>query len=195
MAQHNYLVIAAEKSLTAAHHNVDVVSGQLLPSLSIDGEVVNQQYPNPILNTDNHRAVMLDFSMPLYSGGVIRSQISEAKHRVDQNQAQLLNAHRGARQSATQAWESYQTAKTQLRAIHAQIKAARSAYNSILSEYRVGERTTLNVLDAEQQYLSARVNLVRAQRTQIVAAFALKAAVGHLTARDLDLQVSKVGAP
>jgi outer membrane protein len=81
-----------------------------------------------------------------------------------------------------------------LAAINAQITAAQSAYDGVKAEYKEGERTTLDVLNAEQELLSAKVNRLRAQRDEIVAEYALKAATGQLTAAALKLPVQTAAA-
>ncbi len=105
-----------------------------------------------------------------------------------------MDAGRSARDRAIQAWQGYQTAVAGLTAIRSQIDAAQSAYDGVRAEYQVGDRTTLDVLNAEQELLNAKVNLVKAQRDEIVAEYALKAATGTLTAADLKLPVSQPAA-
>jgi outer membrane protein len=138
----------------------------------------------------NTRSIMLEFSMPIYSGGSNLAQVRAAQRQADSRHDDALDAERSARDQAIQAWQSYQTAKAGLEAINAQITAAQSAYDGVKAEYKEGERTTLDVLNAEQELLSAQVNRLRAQRDEIVAGYALKAATGQLTADALKLQVS-----
>jgi outer membrane protein TolC len=133
---------------------------------------------------------MLNFSMPLYTGGSLNSQVRAAERQAESSELQASDTERGARDQVIRAWQAYQTAQAGLAAIQAQITAAQSAYDGVLAEHKEGERTTLDVLNAEQELLDAQVNQVRAQRDEIVAEYALRAAVGALTAADLKLPVA-----
>ena len=125
--------------------------------------------------------------MPLYTGGTLSSQMKSAEHEADSSEQQAVDATRVARDKAIRAWQSYQTAVAGLAAIQSQITAAQSAYDGVQAEYKVGDRTILDVLNAEQELLNAKVNLVKAQRDETVSEYALKAATGSLTATDLKL--------
>ena len=92
-------------------------------------------------------------------------------------------------ESANRAWDVLATAQASIQSLLAQVNAARIALNGTRQEALVGSRTVLDVLDAEQELLDARVSLVRAQRDEIVAGYGLLAVIGQLTARDLGLPV------
>jgi outer membrane protein len=89
----------------------------------------------------------------------------------------------------TAAWAGLQAATGQIEADQAQIRAAELALNGVQEEERVGQRTTLDVLDAQQEVLSARVNLTTSQRNSVVASYSLLSAMGRLTARSVGLNV------
>ncbi|MGH8400373.1 MAG: TolC family protein, partial [Gammaproteobacteria bacterium] len=158
------------------------------------GQVSVAHEPSFPFEKYNTRSVMLQFSMPLYTGGSTRSQVRAAQHQADSRHQDALEAERAARDDAVQAWQAYQTASAGLAAINAEITAAQSAYDGVKAEYKEGERTTLDVLNAEQELLSAQVNRLRAQRDEIVAEYALKAATGELTAEALRLPATSGGA-
>ena len=89
------------------------------------------------------------------------------------------------------AWENLETARAQIRSFSAEVRAAEIALEGVQQEALVGSRTVLDVLDAEQELLDARVSLVRAERDEIVAAYQLRSSVGRLTAESLDLPVKR----
>jgi len=194
LADHNYSVVAAELASAAAEDKVDVAESSLKPSVELTAQVYKSTEPQFLFEHLDNRSIMLNFSMPLYSGGILNSQLHTAQHQADSSAQQALDARRQARDQAISAWQGYQTATAGLAAIQVQIKAAQSAYDGVQAEHKEGERTTLDVLNAEQELLSAQVNQVRAQRDEIVAEYALKAATGVLTAADLKLPVGMQGS-
>ena len=127
--------------------------------------------------------------MPLYQGGVTYARLRQAKHTAGQRRLEADQARLDARESATSAWEAYQSARASIASIETQIIASEIALEGVQREAEVGARTVLDVLDAEQELLDARVNLVTAQRDQLVATLLLQAAIGSLTADKLGLDV------
>ena len=99
------------------------------------------------------------------------------------------DAQRLAAQQAQQAWEALRTARAQVDSVRAQIRAQEIALDGVQREAVVGSRTTLDVLNAEQELLNARTSLVQALATQVTASYSLAATIGRLTARDLALPV------
>ena len=194
LAARDYRVQAAKYTSAAAHDSADVAEGSLKPSVTLTGQISKSHEPQFLFERLDTRSIMLEFSMPLYSGGSLSSQLKGAQHEADSSEQQAVDAGRSARDRAIQAWQGYQTAVAGLAAISVEITAAQSAYEGVQAEYRVGDRTTLDVLNAEQELLNAKVNQVKAQRDETVAEYALKAATGSLTAADLKLPVSAPGA-
>ena len=195
LADHNYNVVAAQFVSAAARDNVDVAASALKPSLTLSGQVSKASEPQFLFERLDNRSIMLNLSMPLYTGGTATSQMHAAEHEADSSEQQAQDAHRAAREQAIRAWQAYQTATAGLAAIQVEIKAAQSAYDGVQAEHKEGERTTLDVLNAEQELLSAEVNQVRAQRDETVAEYSLKAATGVLTAKDLQLPVGTPDSP
>lgn len=194
LADHNYSVVAAQFVTAAAQDDVEVATSALKPTVGLTAQVLKSDEPQFLFETLNSRSIMLNVSVPIYTGGTATSQMHEAEHKAASSAQQAEDARREARDEAIQAWEAYQTSIAGLAAIQVEIKAAQSAYDGVQAEYREGERTTLDVLNAEQELLSAQVNQVRAQRDETVAEYALKAATGVLTAKDLNLPVGKPAA-
>ena len=89
-----------------------------------------------------------------------------------------------AQQAVVQAWGQVEAAKAQIIATQAQVAAAETALNGVREEARVGQRTTLDVLNAQQELVNARVALVTAQRDRVVASYSLLAATGRLSVGD-----------
>ena len=195
LADHNFAVLAARAQTAAAESNVDIAESSVKPSLTLVGQVSKATEPQFLFEKLDTRSIMLNLSVPLYAGGSLTSQVHAAKHEAASSQQQALDAHRLARDQVISAWQAYQTATAGLAAIEVEITAAQSAYDGVLAEHKEGERTTLDVLNAEQELLNAKVNMVRAQSDEVVAEYSLKAATGTLTAEDLHLKVQAPDSP
>lgn len=194
LAAQNYPVVAARYAARAANYNVDTVNSQFSPSVSLSGQYMHANDPQFGFAQLNTSAIMLNVNVPIYQGGALRSEKSRARHLADQRQQQLVDAQRMAAEQATRAWQAYMTARAVRKSIAAQIEAAQIAFKGVSSEHRVGERTQLDVLNAQQDLLSARVNLARAKRDMMIAAYALKASTGSLTVESLFPHMA-LGAP
>ena len=193
LAGHNYDVLAAQYASAAAESNVDIAESAMKPTLQLSGQVSKATEPQFLFEKLDTRSIMLNLSVPLYAGGSLTSQMHAAQHDAASSEQQALDARRQARDQVISAWQAYQTAMAGLAAIQVEITAAQSAYDGVQAEHKVGDRTTLDVLNAEQELLNAKVNQVRAQRDETVAEYALKAATGALTAQDLKLPVQTAG--
>ncbi len=188
LAQQNYTVLAARYMENAAQQQVEAVAGKQKPSVALTGQLLEAQDPEIGFSRIDTRAILLTLSMPIYQGGSLNAEKHAAEQRVIASHDELVDSQRQAQLDAVDAWQGYQTATAQLAAIHSQIEAEQIAASGVRDEASVGERTTLDVLNADQELLNARVNLIRAQRDLLVAAYALKAATGQLTAEHLHLR-------
>ena len=128
-------------------------------------------------------------SVPIYQGGAEYATIRQAKETLGQMRINLDTARDQARQTVVQAWGQLQAAKANIEATQAQVQASEIALNGVREEARVGQRTTLDVLNAQQALVNARVALVTAQHDRVVASYTLLAAVGRLSPQVLGLHV------
>ena len=119
--------------------------------------------------------------VPLYQGGGEYARVRQNKQTVRQRQDDLEAVFRAVRNEVTSAWQALVTATTRIDSIAAQVRANEIAVEGARQEALVGQRTTLDVLDQEQDLFQSQVDLVQARRDQIVASYRLKAAVGELT--------------
>ena len=191
--QNNPSLKAAEYAIEAAGKNVSLQKGDIMPSVNVIAGA-GYQWAQPLPQIDDHYdgrywRVGANLSMPLYQGGGEYARIREAKELENQARIDYTRTLRELTKQATQAWETYQTTKASIESIKAQIKASKMALDGVIREADVGSRTVLDVLDAEQEYLNYRVNLVSAERNMTVAAFNLLATMGTMTAQSLNLKV------
>ncbi|MGB8275774.1 MAG: TolC family outer membrane protein [Alphaproteobacteria bacterium] len=188
-SEKNPAVISARFSELAARSSVDVAYGQLLPTLSLNGEYQRQDEASSRNGFAESTSLTAQLSVPLYPGGGVYSQVRQAKETVLQLRKQVEAALRDAAQQSTQAWNALETARAQSKSFEAQIRANEIALEGVRQEATVGSRTVLDILNAEQELLDSKVNHVRSRRDALVAGWQLKAAVGQLTAKALDLPV------
>jgi TolC family type I secretion outer membrane protein len=173
----------------AARDGTDVVFGELLPTVSLVGQVgADDEFSNEDVSSTSAQ-ILARVSIPLYQAGNVESRVRESKQLTAQRRQQLDEARRQATQAATTAWQVLETARAQIQSFRAQVDATKTALDGVEQEQQVGLRTVLDVLDAQQEVLSAEVNLVQARRDHLVAAYATLAAIGKLTAVDLQLAV------
>ncbi|WP_422367035.1 TolC family outer membrane protein [Pelagibius sp.] len=183
----NPLVLASEFTELAALRNVREVEGELLPEVNLQGQL-SYQHESASRNSESRGAeVLAQVRIPLYQQGSVSSRVREAKQIASQRRLQVREALRQAREDAISAWENLQTAQAQIQAFQEAVRANEIALEGVRQENAVGARTVLDVLDAEQELLDAQVNLVGAQRDEVVASYEVLTAVGRMTAGDLGL--------
>jgi outer membrane protein len=183
-------ILNAQHTYDAATYGVDLLFGQLLPTVSLTGQAVrNIGFQGPA-TSERVGVVTLNLTVPIYQQGAEYSRVRAQKHTAGQARITVDVTRRDTVQAVTQAWESLQTARARIASYTDQIRAAEVALEGVQRESQVGSRTVLDVLNAEQELLTARVNLVQAQHDETVAAYTLKNAVGQLTARALALPVA-----
>jgi len=189
--------IAENPSVTAALYGVDVAQlqvkiaeGALLPTLALQGSVQQQNFPNILTPNLFVGAATLNLSVPLYQGGAEYSAIRLDKETVGQQRLNVDQVRDQARANVVQAWGQLQAAKAEVAAAIRQNDASERALNGVRNEAQAGQRTTLDVLNAEQALVNARVTLIVAQHDRVVASYSLLSAVGRLSAHELHLPVT-----
>jgi outer membrane protein len=189
--QINPQVLIAQNNQEAARAGVDLARAGLMPSISVSAQL--EHLDDQQIRKDEIEAagVLATLTVPIYQAGAEYSRIRQTKETFTQNQDQVAAAQRQATQVATQAWENLQAARANIQSFQAQIDANRIAYNGTVEEQRVGTRTVLDVLNAEQELFGSQTNLVGAQHDEAVSAYQLKTAVGEMTALALNLAVER----
>ncbi|HSZ75119.1 MAG TPA: TolC family outer membrane protein, partial [Rhizomicrobium sp.] len=193
--QANPSMLYANANEKAADYAVDDALGALLPNVSVAGEY---QYQKGGLNsldfggpgtTEQNLAVLGQVNVPIYQGGAEDAAVRQAKEQHVQSQHDVLTADRQVRQAVASAWETYDSAKATITSNQAQVKANQIAFEGVQKEQQVGGRTTLDVLNAEEELLNSQVSVVASERNATINAYQLLAATGGLTAQALGLPV------
>jgi len=186
-------------SITTAMYNVDVAAlqvkiaeGALYPTVAAVGNVTKSYggtaATQQILETLSG-SVAAQLTVPLYQGGAEYAAIRQSKETLGQQRLNLDLTRDQVRSAVFQGWGQNEAAKTQINSTQAQVTAAEVALNGVREEARVGQRTTLDVLNAQQTLVNARVALVTAQHDRIVASYSVLAAVGSLSPQILGLRI------
>lgn len=190
-------VTAAKHNERAANEAVKAARGTLLPSLTgqlqysdFDSSGFNSQTGLTAGQNSKTTTIGVRLSVPLFQGGARYANVRQAKQLRSQRMMDIRQAERVAQENVFVAWDQYRAAVGQIRSSEAQVRASEIALEGVRQEAYVGSRTTLDVLNAEQELLNARVALVRAQRDEAVTAYSLVSATGRLTAKDLRLGVN-----
>ncbi|MFL7900030.1 TolC family outer membrane protein [Azospirillum argentinense] len=189
----NPSVLSATYTEAAQREAVDQQFGRLLPSASLSAQANRTIDAGRSSGIDIKRQdgaqLTAQLTIPLYQAGLPEALTREAKHTANQARLQIDDTRRQAVEAAISAWQGLQAARASIESYNSQIRAAEIALEGVRQEAQVGSRTVLDVLNQEQELLNARVNLVRAQRTEMVQAFTVLGAIGQLTARQLNLPV------
>jgi outer membrane protein len=182
-------ILSAAFVAEAARHNVGVVKGDLLPTVTLEASAVRSIED---LDDDDSRdveqlTVLGRVSVPLYESGSVYSAVREAKQTESQRRIEIIGAARTVRETVVTAWNFLIASRETIAAARSQVSANQLALDGVRQEYLVGSRTTLDVLNAEAELLESQVTLAQAERDQIVAAYQILGSIGQLTARQIGL--------
>lgn len=181
---------AALEAERATAHAVKVEIGKLLPTVALEATArVAQDVSAQGLEQDE-AAVTALLQVPLYESGAVYATIRQAREINSQRRLEAAQARRQVIEGVRNAWEGLRSTRARIISDKEAVRANEIALEGVRQEADVGARTTLDVLDAEQELLNARVALVRSQRNEVVAAYSLTSVTGNLTASELGLAVA-----
>ncbi len=185
----NPSIRAASYIAQAAQSDIETAAAALRPQVSIVGDVRQRFDTSDLIEQTTDASIRASVRVPLYQGGAASARIRQSKQIAAQRLLELDQSRRTVQEQVAQAWRALTSARAQIAAFESQVAAAAVALDGVEQETQVGLRTTLDVLDAEQEHFRAQINLVRAKREEIVAAYQVRAAIGALTAQQLGLPV------
>ena len=185
----NPSVLAAMYGVDIAELAVKVSEGALYPNLAIAASASYGAQPAFETIRETQASILGQLTIPIYQGGAEYSTIRQSKETLGQQRLTLDTNRDQARATVVQSWGQLDAAKAQIESTTAQVNAAEIALNGVREEARVGQRTTLDVLNAQQELVNARVAFVTAQHDRVVASYTLLAAVGTLSMQKLGLNV------
>jgi outer membrane protein len=174
-------LVGARETAEVSRRQVNIARGAFMPSVSLTAGYQYAEEPSFFVNNSEEFSFGARASMPIFLGGLNFSKVREAKALHDSDRSLVDAAERDVEAQTIAAWERLVAARAVAVSSGASVEANRLALEGVRQEERVGTRTTLDVLNAEQELLNAEVTLVSAQRDAQTAAYGLLAAIGMLT--------------
>ncbi len=178
-------VISAQFREKAARHTVDRIWGELLPEVRVEGSYNHRYDPSRSIEEQSSKSITGRMTVPLYQGGETHARVRQAKHTHVSRVQEIEQARGESQANVVVAWSRMAAARAQTISDKAQVEAAKIALEGTREEEKVGQRTLLDVLNAEQELLDAEVALTVTRRDLIVATFTVLSSVGRLSADDL----------
>jgi len=180
-------VVAALYREQAARHAIGKIRGELLPDVRLEASY-GQRFDATRGEQERESGTIAGrVTIPLYEGGETYARVRQAKHTQVSRLQEIEQARSETQAAVTQAWSRFHAARSQLKSDQVQVEANRTALEGVREEERVGQRTLLELLNAEQELLDAEVQLVITRRELIVAAYTLLQQMGRLNAEELGL--------
>ncbi len=189
-------LLAAKKSADAAKYDIGSARSGRLPKVQAVSNVGYVNYlgtlgsfsPSaPAQQGQSTVTAGVQFSLPLFQGGELAAQIRQAQARSGQSLEQVIEIERGVVAQTRSAFASWQASNAVIKSSQTAVSANTLSLEGVKAENSVGNRSILDILNAQQELLNSQVQLVSAQRNAYVAGFALLSAMGQTEARDLGL--------
>ncbi|NMG38667.1 TolC family outer membrane protein [Chelativorans sp. ZYF759] len=204
------IALREHPAIVATQHLVDVASfavkaaeGALLPQVSAQASVQSQIRRAPAAGlpgvsvggyettTTNSATIGLNLTVPIYSGGQTSARVRQSKESLGEARIEVDVSRDQVRQAVASAWTQFVAAREVAAANRQLVSAAELALSGVTEERNVGQRTTLDVLNAQADVINAQINLASSERDQVVASYAILSAIGALSVRRLGLPVNE----
>jgi outer membrane protein len=185
-SRHHPAVLALQHAVEIADLQLDLTKFNYRPTFSLSGELSDSSKTGKISSN-----LSLGGSVVLYQGGARSSKERKALATVEKARINLLYQTRRIQQGVATRWAQLNIAKALISANKRQIRAAETAFKGVTDEAEFGLRTTLDILDAEQSLMAAKVQLASTRRDEYVAAYELLKSIGLLTVKNLNLDVKE----
>ncbi|MCB4770087.1 TolC family outer membrane protein [Ancylobacter sp. Lp-2] len=187
---HHPAVKAAEFAVDASMSNVKVAESALSPQLTLNGAAASNYNSSSTAERATSAAATLNLSVPIYQGGGEFATIRQSKELLSQSRIEVDVNRDQVRANVVQYWGALVASKDAIESAQASVAANEIALRGVREEWRVGQRTTLDVLNAQTALFNARASLVIAQRDRVVASYAVLSAIGDLNSAKLRLKVA-----
>ncbi len=188
------LSLVENPNVTASMYGIDVNyltvkinEGALLPTVSLQASVQQAYEQQLTVQRSFGASAVAQVSVPIYQGGAEYSLIRQSKENLAQQRLNLETTRDSTRANTVTAWGQLEAGKAQVKSAQAQVTASEVALNGVREEAKAGQRTTLDVLNAQQALVNARVALVTAQHDRVVASYAVLNSIGRLSPQVLNL--------
>jgi outer membrane protein len=186
-------VQAAMYAIDSAGFQVKTAEGAMLPGVVVQGQVASNRGNSDFTSLNNYdsSSITARVNVPIYQGGAEYGEIRQAKERLGEQQIKLDSVRLEVQRTIVSAIAQFDAAKAMIEAGNIQLQAAQQALDGVLEERKVGQATTLDVLNYQARVLNAREGLASANRDAVVASYSVVAAMGHLTIDTVGLKVAR----
>jgi outer membrane protein len=195
------LALIENPNVTSAMYGIDVsflqvkvAEGALFPTVTLQASATQNYEQTLTIQRSFAGAAVAQVAVPIYQGGAEYSLIRQSKETLTQQRLVLEQTRDQARANVVQAWGQLEAGKAQVQSAQAQVTASEIALNGVREEAKAGQRTTLDVLNAQQALVNARVALITAQHDRVVASYSVLNAVGRLSPIVMNLQTETYDA-
>jgi outer membrane protein len=191
------LGLTQNPNVTAAMFGIDISylqtkinEGALLPTVTLQGSVQQSYEQTETIYRSFGASAIAQLSIPVYQGGAEYALIRQSKENLSQQRLFLEQTRDQTRANVVTAWGQLVAGKAQVASAQSQVTASEIALNGVREEAKAGQRTTLDVLNAQQALVNARVALVTAQHDRVVASYSVLNNVGRLSPQVLNLSTT-----
>ncbi|MFP3921021.1 MAG: TolC family outer membrane protein [Dichotomicrobium sp.] len=182
----NPQILAGLFRVKATEYDTKVVKGELLPEVQLEASY-EKSFETGGFDERDTTTITGRMTVPIYQAGEVSARVRQAQDTELQRRQEVDQARQQVRADVVSAWGQFTAARAALVSDRAQVEANEIALEGVRAEEQVGQRTVLDVLDAEQALLDSQVSLVTSRRDLVVASYTLLAAIGRLTPSDLNL--------
>lgn len=184
-------IIASVHSADVAAYNVKVIEGELLPTISLQATAQRSWVGGDSSSVGGTSGEIVgQITIPIYEGGSVYSSVRQAKETYGQRMIEVDATRDQVQAAVVAAWGGLEASRAQVIAARSQVDANRLALEGVIDEQRVGQRTTLDVLNAQTDLVDAQVSQVQAERDSVVAGYTVLSTVGQLSSTKLGLKVA-----
>lgn len=185
----NPVILSAVYQEEASLYNVNQILGELLPQVTLEAQYQQRFGESRVLKEQQITTVMGRVNVPLYQGGGVAARVRQAKQTNHQLKKEVEDARLRIHADVISSWGQLQATASEIQSAQSSLEANRIALEGVKEEEKVGQRTTLDVLNAQLEYLGSQIQLVTAKRDRVVAEYSLYSSIGRLDAQSLGLSV------
>jgi outer membrane protein len=185
-------ILATQYAVNAAGYNVKAKEGAMLPTVGLSaGASRLDTFAGLDTGDGNSASVGIGVTIPIYTGGRTSAQIRQSKEQLGQARIEVDVVRDQVREAIGSAWSQLEAARASVKANRDGIAAAQLALDGVIEERKVCQRTTLDVLNAQNDLTAAEITLVQSEHDVVVASYALLNATGRMTSKQMGLQVAE----
>ncbi|WP_372928811.1 TolC family outer membrane protein [Methyloceanibacter sp.] len=185
----NPVILTAVYNEEASLYAVEQIMGELLPEVSLEAQYEKRFNQSSFIQEIETTTVTGRLNVPFYQGGGVSARVRQAKETNNQLKREVEDARLRVHADVIANWGILQSSGPTIRSAESAVSANKIALTGVREDEKVGQRTTLDVLDAQRELLNSQIGLVSALRDRVVAEYSLYAAVGRMDAQTLGLSV------